>query len=215
MGDIKVVPKPDWVTWDDIHTVLAAAHTVNHKHSFHMINANLTGEKIQRKVGNGICVVALDGDKVVGTQSVAIFTGDRWYSKGQTVAHYCLTGILKRYQGCGIKEMLDEGCYQFVRKMGPDILQANTAESNVVIRDNARKMGWVDLQCYTFKGTDYYSVFFAIWYKKRPFPLWYCHFRYWLSVIYTKTRYKPGRIERFRAIAIIARLVNKLKRIIM
>lgn len=210
MEEIKVMEKPDWVSWDDIHTVLESAHKVNQKLGFHMINANLTGDKIRRKVGKGICVVALDGDKVVGTQSVALFDGDRWYSKGQTVAHYCLTGILKRYQGCGIKEMLDEVCDKFVCNIDPDIIQANTAESNIMVRDNVQKKGSIDLQCVTFRNTDYYSVFFARWRKKRPFPLWYCRFRYWLSVIYTKTRYKPGRIERFRVISLIARLMKKL-----
>ena len=29
MDDIKVMPKPDWVSWDDIHELLMAAHKRN------------------------------------------------------------------------------------------------------------------------------------------------------------------------------------------
>ena len=210
MKEIKIIEKPDWVSWDDIHQVLESAHKVNHQRGFNMINANLSGERIQRKIGNGLCVVALDGDKLIGTQSVSLFKGDRWYSKGKTVAHYCLTGILKNYQGCGIKEMLDDECKKIVEKMDPDILQANTAEKNKVVLDTSHQKGWVDVQCVTFKGTDYYSIFFAKWRKKCPYPLWYCKLRYKLSAIYTKTRFKPGHVERFKVVSFVERCLRKL-----
>ncbi len=209
MDDIVVMPKPDWVSWDEIHEVLESAHKVNQKRGFKMINGDLSGERLQHKVGKGICVVAMDGDKVVGTQSVSLFDGNKWWSKGQLVAHYCLTGILKRYQGCGIKEMLDEECGKFVKQSEPDILQGNTAEHNKVVRDAAHKAGFIDLQCVTFKKTDYYSVFFARWEKKSPYPLWYCHLRYILSILFTKARYKPGKIERFKVIAYVKRLIRR------
>ena len=200
------------VLWDDIHQVLESAHKVNPKRGFSMINANLSGEQLQKKVGNGICVVALDGDKVVATQSVTLFNGDKWYSKGQKVAHYCLTGILKRYQGCGIKEMLDEECEKFIVQTDPDIVQANTAEDNLMVRTIAHQKGSIDLQSVTFKGTDYYSVFFARWKKKCPYPLWYCHLRYRLSIVYTKTRYKPGMKERFKIVEYGNKIISKIKR---
>ena len=179
MSEIVVMRKPAWVSWNTIHEILDDAHKVNKKRGFEMINSHLTGEQIKKKVGDGICVVALDGDKVVATQSVTLFDGDKWYSKGQKVAHYCLTGILKRYQGCGIKEMLDEECEKFIIQTDPDIIQANTAEENVMVRTIAYQKGYIDLQCVAFKGTDYYSVYFARWRKKCPYPLWYCHLRYY------------------------------------
>ena len=213
MKEIKVMEKPDWVSWNDIHQVLQSAHMVNRKRGLNMINANLSGEKIQRKVGNGICVVAMEGDKIIGTKSVALFKGDRWYSKGKIVAHYCLTGILKKYQGCGIFEMLNDECLKFVERVNPDIIQANTAENNKMILDNSHQNGWINLQCVTFKGTDYYSVFFAKWRKKCPYPLWYCKIRYRLSAIYTKTRFKPGHIERFKIVSFFNRCFRKLNHI--
>lgn len=212
MDKIRVMKKPDWVSWEEIHEVLKSAQTVNRRRGFNMINANLSGEKLKKKVGDGLCVVALDGDKVIATQSVTLLNGDKWYSKGQKVAHYCLTAILKKYQGCGIKEMLDNECAKFIAQTNPDILQANTAENNLVVLNSAHEQGFIDTQCVTFKGTDYYSVWFALWRKKCPFPIWYCRFRYRLSVIYTKTRYKPGKIERFKTIALAVKACNKIKR---
>lgn len=213
MEKIRVMEKPDWVSWDEIHEVLELSQIVNRKRGFNMINANLSGETLRKKVGDGFCAIVLDGDKVIATQSVVLLDGDKWYSKGQKVAHYCLTGILKKYQGCGIKEMLDDECIKFIIRTAPDIIQANTAEDNVVVRKRAYEQGFIDTQCVTFKGTDYYSVWFALWLKKCPFPLWYCRFRYWLSVIYTKTRYKPGKIERFKTIALAVKACNKIKRL--
>ena len=213
MSEIVVMRKPAWVSWDTIHEILDAAHKVNKKRGFEMINSHLTGEQIKKKVGEGICVVALDGDKVVATQSVSVFMGDRWYSKGKTVAHFCLTGILKRYQGCGIKEMLDKVCDEFVSEVKPDIIQANTAEDNIVVLKGATANGLIILDYEVFRKTDYYSVFFARWPQGRPYPLWYCRLRCKLSEWYIKTRYKPGRIERFKTIAFATRVINKIKSI--
>ena len=213
MDEIRVIPKPDWVSWDDIHAVLEDAHKVNRKHGLEMINSHLNGEQLKKKIGNGICVVALDGNKVIGTQSVLLKEGDKWYSKGQKVAHYCLTGVLRRYQGCGIKEMLDSTCKEYILKELPSIIQGNTAESNVLIRKMVKSSGYIEL-CYdAFKNTDYYSVFFARWPNGCPYSLWYCRFRCWLSKVYVKTRFKPGKIERFHFIAVLNRLINQRKKL--
>lgn len=211
MSEIVAMRKPDWVSWDTIHEVLDNAHKVNKKRGFEMINSHLTGEQIKKKVGDGICVVALDGDKVVATQSVSVFKGDRWYSKGKKVAHFCLTGIMKRYQGCGIKEMLDKVCDEFVAEIKPDIIQANTAEDNIVVLKGAAARGNIILAYEVFRKTDYYTVFFARWPQGRPYPLWYCRLRCKLSEWYIKTRYKPGKIERFKTIAFVTRVINKTK----
>ena len=211
MNEITVCPKPEWVSWDEIHSILQSAHTVNRKRGLQMINANLSGEKIRQKVGDGLCLVAMDGEKVVGTQSVVTFIGDRWYSRGRTVAHYCLTGILKRYQGCGIKEQLDDATIPFLEKRKPSLLQANTAESNIIVRNALKKDGWVDVECVSFRGTDYYSVFSVKWLIPNPFPLWYCRFRYNLSSLYTKSRFKPGHIERFKLFVLLKKALRRIK----
>ena len=211
MKDIKVIHKPDDISWDAIHEVLEQAHKVNKKRGFEMINANLSGEQIKNKVGDGICVVAMDGEKVVGTQSVSIKVGDRWYSKGKKVAHFCLTGILQRYQGYGIKEMMDKVCDEFVDDVAPDIIQGNTAEDNKAVRQIVYAKGSIDVCYEVFRKTAYYTVFFARWPKGRPYPLWYCKLRCKLSEIYIKTRYKPGKVERFRTIAFAGRVLDKTK----
>ena len=211
MAEIIVVKKPDWVSWDTIHDVLEEAHKVNKKKGFEMINSHLTGEKIKNKVGEGICAVALDGDKVVGTSSVSILKGDRWYSKGKKVAHLCLTGILKRYQGCGIKEMLNKFCWDYAKEIDAYIVQANTAEMNITVRKEKGDM--IDVCYEVFPKTDYYSVFFAYWFNGCPYPLWYCRFRCKLSEIYIKTRYKPRKVERFKTVELAVRAKNKIKRI--
>lgn len=214
MNEIKVMRKPKDMSWDVIHEVLEQAHKVNKKQGFEMINANLSGDKIKEKVGSGICVVAMDGDKVVGTQSVSVFVGDRWYSKGKRVAHFCLTGILKRYQGYGIKDLMDKVCDEFVAEVNPDVIQGNTAEDNMAVRKKVWSKGSIDVCYEVFRKTAYYSVFFARWPQGRPYPLWYCRLRCKLSGWYIKTRYKPGKIERFKTIAFAARVINKIKYII-
>lgn len=50
MERIRVIEKPDWVSWDEIHEVLKSAQTVNRRRGFNMINANLSGEKLKKKL---------------------------------------------------------------------------------------------------------------------------------------------------------------------
>ena len=67
MDELKVMPKPDWVTWEDIHELLVKANKVNERKGFSMADLNLPPEKLEQQVANGgLCVVALFGEKLVG-----------------------------------------------------------------------------------------------------------------------------------------------------
>ena len=124
MEEIKVMPKPDWVSWDDIHELLLKAHKKNIEQGIILGYPQMPGEKIKQKLGEeGCCWVALDGDKLVGTTSVTYFQGKSWWNRGKKVAHGCFTGILREYQGIGIIEELNAKKYEHIRSMGVDMTE--------------------------------------------------------------------------------------------
>ena len=87
MDDIKVMPKPDWVSWDDIHELLMAAHKRNIEKGMTMNTTTMSGEDLKKHLGEeGRCFVAFCGDQLVGTTSVAISIGKKWYDKGKVVS---------------------------------------------------------------------------------------------------------------------------------
>lgn len=74
MEEIKIVEKPDWVSWDDIHELLLQAHKKNYEKGIILGYTQMPGSKIKEKLGDeGQCWVAMDGDKIVGTTSVTYF----------------------------------------------------------------------------------------------------------------------------------------------
>lgn len=214
MEEIKVMPKPDWISWDEIHELLYIAHEKNRNNGFTMNTAMISGAELEKKVGKGRCFVALEGKKLVGTTSVGINEGNKWFDKGIIVAHGMLSGILPAYQGCGIMEDLHALRDKYLEELGVDAIWGGTAEDNKIMRKIVARKGFVNVDYLTSHSANYYSVIFVKWLKKSPYPLWYCNFRFKWARFWTRFRYKPGKVERFRTIGFAARVIGKLKRII-
>lgn len=215
MVDIKVMPKPDWVSWDEIHQVIYEAHAANRKKGITMHNALMTGEELKRKVGNGQCFVALDGEKLVGLTAVELKNKNKWYTQGRKTAHRMLSAIIPSYQGIGIKEDLDVLAWEWIKNNDVEVVWAGTAENNKIIRKTSKRSGFVDVEYAASRNADYYSVIFVKWLKgEPPYPLWYCNFRFKWSRFWVRLRYKPGKIERFKTIALATMVINKIKSIL-
>lgn len=210
MEDIKVMPKPDWVSYDDIHELLAAAHKKNYEKGIVLTYSQMTGAEIKELLGEeGECWVAMDGDKLVGTTSVTFFQGKNWWNKGKKVAHGCFTGILNQYQGIGILEDMNALKYEYTIAHGADMNQGDTAENNHTILKVLGKDGYKVVAYFAPKNSDHYSVRIVKWLNGCPFSDDDINKRCKWSERLTKWQFKPGRIERSRLISFICRKVSK------
>lgn len=210
MEDIKVMPKPDWVSYDDIHELLAAAHKKNYEKGIVLGYSQMTGDQIKEMLGEeGECWVAMDGDKLVGTTSVTFFQGKNWWNKGKKVAHGCFTGILNQYQGIGILEDMNALKYEYTIAHGADMNQGDTAENNHTVLKVLGKDGYKVVAYFAPKNSDHYSVRIVKWLNGCPFSDDYINKRCKWSERLTKWQYKPGKIERSRIISFICRKVSR------
>ena len=101
-NNIVIVERPDWVSWEDIKQCLVDAHAVNRVAGINMAHYQWPAERIKDSVGeNGTMLVALDGNKVVGTAAIVEKKGKSWYAPGR-YAYLCFAGILPEYSGQGI-----------------------------------------------------------------------------------------------------------------
>ncbi len=212
MEEIKVIPKPDWVSWEDIHELLLKANKTNEKRCFSMAGLTCSPEELEKQVENGMCVVALHGDKLVGVSACSFNCTQRWYNKNEKSARKFMSGIMKSYQGCGILGEIDTVLDNYIKNSGCGFIVASTAVMNTAVRKQAQLGGYKELTYISFPDTLYYSVIFGKWLNECPFSDRYIRFRFWLSKIYTKTRYKVGRVERFTILHHIWKRIKKLLR---
>ena len=210
MEEIKVMPKPDWVSWDDIHELLMAAHKRNIEQGMTMKIPQLSGSELEKKVGeNGRCFVALAGEKLVGTTSVRFYKGKSWFDKNKLVAHSMLSAILPKYQGIGITEELNELRDAYIQEIGAKMIHADTAENNVIVLKNAQRNGFVNVAYHAYKS-DHYSIIFVKWLEKCPFNKKYINRKFRLSRMITRMQYKLGGIERSKLLSFICDGVRRI-----
>lgn len=212
MEEIKVMFKPDWVSWEDIHQLLLKANKVNEKNGFSMLGLTRSPEELEKQVENGLCVVAMHGNKLVGVSACSFNCAKRWYNKKERSARKFMSGILKSYQGCDLLYEIDKVLDNYIKNSGCSFIEASTAVMNTAMRKQAQLGGYKELTYFSFPNTLYYSVIFGKWLNKCPFSDRYIKFRFWLSKIYTKTRFIVGRVERFTVLHHIWKRIKKLLR---
>lgn len=181
MEEIKYMEKPDWVSWEDILTCLHEAHKVNKRKGFAMPGYDMTIEEFKEKLGDGKCFVALDGNKVVGVNSVKFIRSRRWCTWGKRVAYSCLDGVLKAYQGTDVYFSLNAIRSKCINESGVGAIEFNTAEHNKAIIKHSIKRGAKIVQYSRITQGGYHPIVMVRWLHGCPYPDWLCNFMFKLS----------------------------------
>ena len=195
-SEIKYMIKPEWVSWDDVQKCQAISHKKNIEKGLKMHCSELTGEELKQQLKDGICFIALDGKKVVGTTSLIIQDVKKLGIK-KRLGYLCMEGILPEYQGTDVYFGLQEIRFKTIKDSNVDIVYFDTAENNTVVRKLSEKGGYKNIYYISFRSTDYYSVTMAKWLKGKPIPDFILKPFFFLSEKYVKLRFKPHRIKRF------------------
>ena len=197
--NIQIIEKPEWVSWDEIHEVLVKAHAQNRAKGINMALPALPGEKIREIIeGHGKMLLAMDGQKVVGTSAIIVKANHLWCGKGD-YAYCCFASVLPEYNGKGIYKALDLKREELAISMNLIRMIGDTHENNKHRLDIAKKVGYKFVGLIVCK--DHYNIVIVKWLNGCPYPSWYIKFRFLLSKIYLKTRFKMvpgnGRTKRF------------------
>lgn len=197
MEEIIIKEKPDYISFDEIHKVIYSAHEENIKNGLCMRTATLTGDELKKRIGNdGVCFVALDGEKVVGTMSVRFVQRQTWYAKN-IIPDCILVGIIPEYRGKHIGSMLEQKMLEYVKNQGYKLIELDTAENNTHAINVYKHQGYKLVDYHAYEGVDHYSVVMVKWIDKCPYIDMYCKIRYYTRRTLIKLRYKKGRIKRF------------------
>ncbi len=195
MTEIQIMEKPDWITFEDIHDLLYAAHGSNREKGFHVKTADMAGEELRKHIGSGKCFVALDGDKLVGTTSYRIVKRNYWCVKDNVVDRI-LIGVHPDYKGKHISRMLFDRILKEAEENGYKYIETRTAEDNIImqkinLKDGAR---FIDFKSFTI---DHYTVVMMQWLNGCPYSHFHTDVYFKLKRLFVKLRFKPGHIKRF------------------
>lgn len=196
-ASIKIVEKPDYVSWDEIHNVLWKAHEQNRQKGVNMAFPALPGEEIRKKIteGHGKMLVAMDGQKIVGTAAIIVKASHLWCGKGD-YAYLCFASVLPEYNGKGIFKALDIKREELALSMHLTRITGETHENNRHRLDIAQKAGYKIVD-YKVTSTDHYNVIIVKWLNGCPYSDWYIKWQFQIRKWYTILRYKPGHVKRF------------------
>lgn len=196
MSAIKYMLKPESVSWEAIKECLVLAHESNSRNGFSMYNSMISVLELEDYLKGGYCFVAMQGEKVIGTNSLKVITSKSWWANGN-VGYECLTAIVPEYRNSGAYFGLRKLRTEYAKKLGIKILQFDTHENNKSVQMIDRKFGFKYVRYCAFPMTDYYSVVMVRWLDGCPYSDKYINFRFKLSKFLTKLVFKPGRKFRF------------------
>lgn len=192
--DIKIVEKPNWVSWDEIHNVIDEAHAENRDKGIEMRHSSLSGDEICREIGDsGVMLVALDGRKVVGTAAIVDKNGKKWYVSGR-YAYVCFDAVLPEYSGNGIFKKLDLQREILAKNNGYKMLVFDTHHKNIRRQQIAAKNGYIYVRFFQ-SSYGHNFVVMAKWLNDCPFTNRFIVSRYKLSKKLTHFFCASGRIN--------------------
>lgn len=184
--EIKVIEKPDWVSWDEIKQCLVDAHLVNRAKGINMSHYQWPVEKIREYIGpNGVILVALDGSKVVGTAAISEKEGKAWYAKGR-YAYMCFGSVLPEYSGKGIYGRLIRIREEIAERDKYTVWVLDTHIKNTKLQNIAKNNGYRSVGYFRTANKDHCNVVMAKWPGGCPHSMFYCRLRFFLSRIRTR-----------------------------
>lgn len=175
---INIQPKPDSVSWDAIKQCLVDAHSVNRDKGINMAHYQWPVEKIIESIGDdGTMLVAMDGDKVVGTAGLAVKNSNAWYTQG-CYGYMCFASVLPEYKGLGIYKSLTEKREEIAKGKGLKLLLLDTHAKNQRIQTIAKANGYQYVNFIQAKSRDHFSVIMVKWFDGCPYSRFYCRWKF-------------------------------------
>lgn len=171
-----ILEKPEWVTWDEIHEVLVKAHAKNRDVGIVMRKPGLPGREIEMEIGDdGVMLVALDGEVVVGCAALIPKSGKTWYNDG-IYGYMCFAGILPEYSGIGIYKQFCERREAIAREMDISKLCFDTHENNYKVIEISLNQGFKKVAIKICK--DHNNIVLFKWMDGCPFSNLRCMYEF-------------------------------------
>lgn len=165
---IRILKKPEYVTYEQIQECLDKAHEVNIKKGLVYATKGQSVEKLIEKLKNAITYVALTPDNhVVATASVQFRSINHWYQNGE-IGLLKLVGVLPEYSGLKLATFLLLIRRIEVQSRKIEVMVTDSAEENMAIRNLYLQNGFKIVDCCKYPENNFVSVVYAYWFHGCP-----------------------------------------------
>jgi GNAT superfamily N-acetyltransferase len=186
INEIKIIPKPDYITWEEITDLLHLAFAEKKEKGMNYLATYQDAETTKRRVGNGVCWVALLNEKVIGTETIEIFYPDRknrrWHNEG-TYAYCSQAAVHPYFKRIGLGSRIQKEIIFYCFKNNIDEILGHTSIRARDIQKWWKKFGAQKVELISSAATNYYAVRMRIPIKGKKYNNYYVAIRYYISVI--------------------------------
>lgn len=200
VDNLVIIPKPDYISWESITDLLHLAYKERMEQGLKYGACTQTVEETIQRVGDGICFVALIGDKLVGTATMTIFE-----KRGKKNGYFIQNGVHPDYKRCGIGSRLRDERIRLATLNQFEAVYCDTSEKAKNVINWYLKAGWQKVSYLSYEGTNYYSVKFRSAISGRRYSKIEAQIRFFILYCLCKIIKKEN--GSFTAIGIIAKRI--------
>lgn len=169
------------ISWEQIRELIFIAHNDNRKKGLDIRNAHLSSEELQQSLGkDGVCFIASEGDKLVGTCSIAFKKENFWFHNGE-YAYLTLDAVHPDYRGRGIFQQLEKQRMQMILARNIPVAVMYIAQKNKKRRNIAKKTGFQEVEIKYNPYNSHNFIIYCKWMHERKTPYFSIKIRYILS----------------------------------
>lgn len=182
---LVIIPKPDHISWEEITQLLHLGYSERADEGMKYSATHQSIEKTIARVGDGVCLVALLDDKLIGTESYNLIKKKNlklkwWYQDEEYYYLHSLT-VHPDYKRMGIGLKIRNYIHDEAIKNRVGSLISDTSENAKWLINWYNRLGHKKVGYVSHEGTNYYSVVMRTQISGKLYSESYRIFRFYLS----------------------------------
>ena len=194
MSNIKIVEKPEFISWEEITDVIHDAYAEREKQNLHFAAFKSTPKENAQKIIDGKCFVALDGSKVEGVVFLSCPSCPYLINKNGQGKWYCdknygkviNLAVKEKYKSRGIGRKLLERLIEECKKQKLDSIMIDTSSKLKRLNKFYDSYGFKKVDYISWPTTNYYTIVRRLCLNGKKYNSLYRYIRYYFSRIKTK-----------------------------
>lgn len=162
-NEVRIIPKPDNISWEEITIVLHAAYAEKAEKGMDYLATRQDAETTKKRVGDGICFLAYIGEIMVGTATLLLRDvkkkNIKWHNKNRYGIIVQL-GVHPDYKRLGIGRKLVDKIVDTSKENEVDELIADTSSKAKELLSWWKRQGFEYIGLLSHSSTNYYSIEF-------------------------------------------------------